>query len=135
MSRKIEDLTPEAQEKHGLFKSAMDEAGIPFMVTCTMRTQAEQDALYEQGRTKPGPVVTWTRHSRHTPRIGDNGKSRAFDIAILKDGKPCWDAKVSVDGDRVPDYQEAGEIGERVGLRWGGRWKPADLCHFETMEV
>jgi hypothetical protein len=30
------------------------------------RTQERQDALFAQGRTAPGPVVTWTRESRHT---------------------------------------------------------------------
>ncbi|MFN9213906.1 MAG: hypothetical protein ACK6DK_04925, partial [Gemmatimonadota bacterium] len=29
------------------------------------RSQARQDALYAQGRTAPGPVVTWTRDSAH----------------------------------------------------------------------
>lgn len=29
------------------------------------RSQAEQDALFAQGRTRPGPVVTWTRDSDH----------------------------------------------------------------------
>jgi len=27
-----------------------------------------------------------------------------------------------VDGDAIPDYEEAGKIGESLGLRWGGRF-------------
>lgn len=124
-SRKIADCIPEIQQKFAAFAVKMAETGIPFMLTCTRRTQEEQDALYAQGRTKPGPKVTWTRKSRHI-------EGRAFDIAVLRDGKPCWDVKADVNADAVPDYDQAGAIGESVGLRWGGRFTPPDRCHFEV---
>lgn len=124
MSRLITDLIPECQELYKRFKLVMDMQGLTYVLTCTYRSQEEQDVLYEQGRTKPGKIVTWTHNSRHTSR-------RAFDIAITKDGKACWDVKVDVDQDQIPDYQEAGEIGESVGLVWGGRWKKPDYPHFE----
>ncbi|HOL44530.1 MAG TPA: M15 family metallopeptidase [Methanothrix sp.] len=124
-SRRINDCCEELQLKFAAFAVKMAEAGIPFMLTCTLRTQAEQDALYAQGRTKPGPIVTWTRKSKHI-------EGRAFDIAILRDGKPCWDVKADVNQDSVPDYIQAGEIGESVGLIWGGRWKKPDYPHFEV---
>lgn len=134
MSRKIEDLTPEAQEKAKLFEAGMQLAGIPFMFTCTYRSQEEQNVLYAQGRTAPGKIVTWTLNSRHTKRD-------AFDIAILKQGKPVWDIKVDVNDDDIPDYQQAGEIGEICGLVWGGRFKDSkgklrpDYPHFQMKEV
>jgi len=127
VSRRIEDLDPSVQLRLLRFAGKMAEVGIPWMITCTYRSQEEQDALYEQGRTKPGKVVTWTHTSRHTSRM-------AFDIAILKDGKPTWDVKVSVNGNEVPDYLEAGQIGEEFGLTWGGRWKKPDYPHFELKE-
>ena len=137
-SRRIEDLTPKMQELAKAFAAKMAEDGIPFMFTCTMRTQAEQDALYEQGRTKPGPIVTWTRKSNHVGRIIAGGLarsvSRAFDIAILHDGKPIWDTKIDVNQNHLGDYAEAGGIGESVGLRWGGRFKTPDMPHFEDPE-
>jgi hypothetical protein len=39
------------------------------------RSQDRQDYLFAQGRTRPGPVVTWTRHSEHT-------RGRAVDVTI-----------------------------------------------------
>ncbi|MBI2795787.1 MAG: M15 family metallopeptidase [Gemmatimonadetes bacterium] len=42
------------------------ERGREVTVQETRRSQERQDALYEQGRTSPGAVVTWTRNSRHT---------------------------------------------------------------------
>ncbi len=123
-SRKIEDLTPATQEKYRAFASKMAEEKIPFIVTCTYRSQAEQNDLFAQGRTKPGPIVTWTTLSKHTDRI-------AFDICINRDGAACWDVKVDVNKDGIPDYEEAGKIGESVGLTWGGRWKTPDRPHFQ----
>jgi len=115
-SRSIEDLTPETQELYHKFAVIMKAKNIPYIVTCTYRSQQEQDALYEQGRTKPGQIVTWTRKSRHTDR-------EAFDIAILKNGKISWN---------VDDYLEAGKIGRAVGLVWGGDFKTSkDRPHFE----
>lgn len=124
MSRAIEDLTEETQEAYWNFDAAMQEAGIDYIVTCTYRSQADQDALYAKGRTVPGKKVTWTRNSKHTGRT-------AFDIAILVNGKIIWNPELDADGDGVPEYTEAGEIGESVGLTWGGRWESPDAPHFQ----
>jgi peptidoglycan LD-endopeptidase CwlK len=130
-SRKIEDLVPAMQEKARAFAGAMAEVGIPFMFTCTYRSQEEQNELWSRGRDgDTRPKVTWTRKSRHTNRT-------AFDIAILNDGQPCWSTKISVNENDVPDYTEAGQIGESIGLKWGGRFRGAngkpqpDFAHFE----
>jgi peptidoglycan L-alanyl-D-glutamate endopeptidase CwlK len=127
-SRSIDDLVPELRALYWKFSAAMAQAGLTFMVTSTYRDQAEQDALYAQGRTKPGKVVTWVKRSKHQER-------KAFDIALLKDGKPVWDTKVSVNGNDIPDYLEAARIGESIGLRAGGLWKKPDYPHFELREI
>lgn len=53
------------------------------------RTQTDQDNLYAQGRTKPGPIVTWTRTSHHI--IQKDGYGHAVDIVAFVNGKPVWD--------------------------------------------
>lgn len=156
-SRKISDLTPSMQAKFKKFAAAMLAKGIPFAVTCTARTVDEQVALYAQGRKgmydvnklrivaglplltseNQNKVVTWTLKSLHLVDLDDgnpdNDKSRAFDIAITSGGKPVWDVKVDVNQDHLPDYIQAGEIGESCGLRWGGRFKKPDYPHFEDL--
>jgi len=91
--------------------------GLTFKVTSGNRTQAEQDKLYSQGRNgNKGPIVTWTRRSRH---IG----GRAIDLTLFSGKNPVWDSK---------HYTRAGQIGEELGLVWGGRWKRTpDRPHFE----
>jgi peptidoglycan L-alanyl-D-glutamate endopeptidase CwlK len=91
--------------------------GLTFKVTSGNRTQAEQDALYAQGRNgNSGPIVTWTRRSRH---IG----GRAIDLTLFSGKNPVWESR---------HYDTAGKIGKELGLIWGGDWKRTpDRPHFE----
>lgn len=100
---------------------ALELGVMDFSVICGKRTQAEQDRLYAQGRTEPGPIVTWTRNSKHI--TGD-----AVDIVPY----PLdWD-------DHNSFYKLAGIIKsaavlEDVELKWGGDWNSKDLPHFELV--
>jgi len=118
-SRDPLQLLPEMWPLFSGFRQGMIEAGIDFIVTCTFRPQSEQDDLYEQGRTTPGKIVTWTKKSKHTER-------KAFDIAIIKNGKISWNEN---------DYVAAGRIGMKVGLEWGGSWVRSDRPHFQMKEA
>lgn len=126
-SRKIEDLTPAAQRAYVCFAAGMEKAHIPYIVTCTYRDQTEQIDLWNQGRLRPGPVVTWTKHSVHTER-------RAWDIAIRKPGsrEVTWDLKCDVNENEIPDYEEAAEIGRSLRLRVGADFSRPDYPHFEV---
>lgn len=128
-SRKITDLHPDLQPLCLAFLGKCAEKGIPLMITCTFRPQAEQDELYAQGRTKPGKIVTWVKVSKHSFTIDGVPASKAFDVAVLKDGKPTWDIKVSVNDNDIGDYLEIAEIGRRLGLRAGADFR--DFPHFE----
>ena len=85
------------------------------------RTQAEQNAIYAQGRTKPGKIVTWTKASKH---IG----GRAIDFAALVGGKINWNTRY------YPEIaaafkQAAKEL--KIGVEWGGDWKTKDWGHVQ----
>lgn len=90
-------------------------------VICGYRSQAEQDRLWNQGRTEPGPIVTWTKRSKHTTR-------EAIDLGIFdRDTGRYLDAEDARRARRV--YQEIGPMFEANGCRWGGRW--GDAPHVE----
>lgn len=114
--RDINALTPTAQKACRLFLEKCKEAGIDIFITETYRSQKRQNELWEQGRTKPGQIVTWTLNSRHTSR-------RAWDIAV--NGNNLYDMSV---------IRKAGEIGKQLGITWGGIWSPPDYTHFEVTE-
>jgi peptidoglycan LD-endopeptidase CwlK len=120
-SRNPKDLCEAMKNLYERFQYCMESAGIDFILTSTLRTQEEQDALYAQGRTKPGQIVTWTKNSKHV-----DGK--AFDIVITENGKCDWNIT-------NPKWTQAGKIGQIVGLVWGGSWaKQRDFPHFELKE-
>lgn len=148
-SKNPEDLHPDVLPRYRAFKTKMGEAGLKFIVTCVSRTIYEQVALWAQGREplefvnalrklvgmvpivegENSRQVTWKLTSSHVVKIRKD-KSRAFDIALLyDDGKAHWDLKADVNKSQIADYQEAGKIGESVGLKWGGYYK--DYVHFE----
>lgn len=131
-SRDIDTLTQNAKAWFQRFRAHAEEAGLVYLrhwiVSSFYRDQEFQDWLWAQGRTRPGPIVTWTRNSRHTER-------RAWDIAIRdpKTGKIDWSVvKADVDLDHLPDYEEMAEIGRGMGLAVGMDFKKVDPCHYEA---
>jgi peptidoglycan L-alanyl-D-glutamate endopeptidase CwlK len=48
-----------------VIRRAAELTTTPFAVVSGNRTQAQQDYIYAQGRTRPGMVITWTRNSNH----------------------------------------------------------------------
>ena len=102
-----------------------------FMVSEGMRTLARQRELYAQGRTKPGPKVTWTMQSKHLVGL-------AVDLVPFNAGKPDWTAGKNFDAVAKAMFEAARELG--VAVTWGADWdrdgKPrergeSDSPHFQ----
>jgi len=126
-SRKLTDLHPQMQPMVTRFLANARAAGIDLLVTCTYRSNEEQAALYAIGRTKPGRIVTNAKPGRSTHNNTLNGKPAALavDVVPLRDGKPVWSAS-------DPVWKRVGEIGEKVGLEWAGRWTTfREYPHFQ----
>jgi peptidoglycan LD-endopeptidase CwlK len=117
MDRRIESLTPQTQELCRKLIAACADAGVPIIITSTLRTAAEQDRLYAQGRTAPGPIVTKLKGGQGIHETG-----QAFDVMPVNGG---YNAPTSV-------WNKIGQLGESIGLEWGGNWKSfKDLPHFQ----
>lgn len=103
-----------------LLERARAQLRHPVVLVQGMRTMDEQAALYAQGRTAPGRVVTNAR-----PGDSPHNFGAAVDVAFLDEaGHTSWDL-------RFP-WDPLGALGEALGLVWGGRWVvPRDLDHFE----
>lgn len=82
----------------------LNKNDIDYILTCTRRTKADQEALYAIGRTKPGRKVTWTLNSKHLT-------GEAFDFCIMKNGKCDWSMS-----DKEA-WDTAIEVGKNLGLR------------------
>lgn len=107
-----------------------------FRVIEGVRTPARQKLLYAQGRTAPGPKVTWTMNSNHfvNPKTGFG---HAVDILPAP-----YDWKNLKDFDDVAAamFQASKEL--NIPIRWGADWdrdgKPrergeTDNPHFELV--
>lgn len=92
------------------------------------RTWDQQRALYAQGRTKPGKVVTNAPAGKSVHNYG-----LAVDIVLIIDGKTAsWDTLKDFDGDKVADWMEVVRIFKKHGMEWGGDWKSfKDMPHFQ----
>lgn len=103
--------------------------GVNIVITQGLRTFAEQNALYEQGRSKPGAKVTNAKGGYSYHNFG-----LAIDFAVLlPDGSSVtWDMKRDGDGDKVADWSEAVQEAKALGFGWGGDWSSfKDYPHFD----
>lgn len=93
-----------------------------------LRTIAEQDALYAQGRTAKGKIVTNARGGSSYHNYG-----LAVDIVLIVDNKiASWEINKDFDKDGVPDWMEVVKIFKDAGWKWGGDFKSIkDYPHFE----
>ena len=118
-SRKIEDLHLIVQPMARAFVDECRRVGIEVLITSTYRDAESQDALYAQGRTKPGPRVTNARagQSMHNWRV-------ALDFVPTVAGKPQWNDLAA--------FARCGAIAEAIGFEWAGRWKTfRELAHIQ----
>jgi len=116
--RDINLLHPELKTKAEKLIELAKGKGINIIITQTWRTKAEQDALYAQGRTAPGSIVTNVKYPNSLHCWGV-----AFDVAVIINGKPSWIAA---------HFDQLGPLGESLGLEWGGRWANfPDRPHFQ----
>lgn len=122
MSRDVSLLHPRLIEKIESIKADCAAAGLPLLITVTTRTIEEQNELYEQGRTKPGKIVTNAKGDQSLHCWGV-----AFDFCRNVPGREYDDS----DG----FFEKVGSIGKKHGLSWGGDWeKFPDKPHLEMPE-
>lgn len=93
--------------------------GVHPYIDQTLRTFAESDALYAQGRTKPGSIVTNAKGGASLHNYG-----LALDFHLQINGKDSW----NVD----KNWMVVVKVFQAHGFEWGGSWKSLkDYPHFQ----
>ena len=111
------DLRPIVKRKRDEFLTLCKKNGVPVRVTSQVRSWAEQDKLYAQGRTTSGKIVTNAKGGESMHNHG-----LAFDVCF--DSITPW----------IGDWDKVGKLGESIGLEWGGRWASfVDRPHFQYL--
>ncbi|MEK4993266.1 M15 family metallopeptidase [Paenibacillus sp. FSL H7-0918] len=118
--------------------------GVPILITQGLRTIAEQNGLFAQGRTQAelnavglSSVKAQPDKLKVTNAKGGTSYHNfglAIDFALLlPDGKQVsWDLKRDGDGDKVADWTEVVQEAKALGFEWGGDFVSIkDAPHFQ----
>lgn len=117
-----------AEPLRKLAQSFLNDAGSPQSPASNMdvrvvqgyRTYEQQNQLYAQGRTTPGPRVTNAPGGFSYHNFG-----LAFDVGLFQ--RPALEYLRD-----SPVYDALGNVGKLRGLSWGGDWKSfRDRPHFQ----
>ena len=93
--------------------------GADIRIISGTRTYKEQAAIFAQGRTKPGKIVT---------RAGPGQSNHNFGVA--------WDVGFFEGVEYIDDPKPYRSLGEMIttkgnGIEWGGLWRFIDLPHYQ----
>ena len=114
-------MMPELEDCSISLKKEMKKLGYVVEVFQGYRSIAEQDILYNQGRTTGGKIVTKAKGGQSWHNFGC-----AFDMVFRPYGKWSWD--------EIHPWAELGRIGKGLGLEWGGDWVSfKDRPHFQIV--
>jgi RHS repeat-associated protein len=109
---------PVQKMARSLLYHARSDLGLDVRIIQGTRTYAEQNALYAQGRTTSGPIVTNAPGGYSFHNFGV-----AFDVGLFR-------GRAYIEGGS--GYTNVGHLGEGIGLEWGGRWHSfQDIPHFQ----
>lgn len=107
---------------------ALQKTKQDFLVLEGLRTPQRQRELYNQGRTTPGKIVTWTMKSNHLT-------GNAVDLVPYP---VDWNTVEKFDQIALAMFSAANELG--IKIRWGADWDmdgksrergESDSPHFE----
>lgn len=110
MARDVRQLHPRLQEKIVQLQALCNKEGLRLGIAECFRSVSEQNALYAQGRTKPGSIVTNAPGSSYSSQ-------HQWGIA--------FDFYKNVKGHAYDDdafFRRVGQLGKSIGLGWGGDW-------------
>ena len=93
--------------------------GLPVLITNTVRDAEYQQYLYQQGRTRPGGIVT----NSPVPTFHADHAGLAFDFCKNVKGQEYSDQDF---------FRQAAGLAKEMGFTWGGDWKTfVDMPHLQ----
>lgn len=107
-------------EYHNLYPTSPQ----PF-ITCTFRSNDEQEQLFAQGRTTKGKIITQAKGGESPHNYNP---SAAFDIAFVSlNNKLNWN---------LEQFKNFADIIIKIQplIEWGGGWRFKDSPHYQLKE-
>jgi peptidoglycan L-alanyl-D-glutamate endopeptidase CwlK len=130
---KTKKINPLFRQRLAMLAELLAQRGMQTLITDGLRTFAEQDDLFAQGRTTPGPIVTNARGGQSNHNYG-----LAVDMYPVINNRVFTDVPpgASVEFRRMfhAIQDVAGEEAERLGLFWGARFSGiTDTPHIQLL--
>ncbi|WP_081867087.1 M15 family metallopeptidase [Halobacillus karajensis] len=114
-----DNLHPTVKERKDELVERVREKGIQIVITEGHRSEEKQDALYAQGRSSEGEVVTHAKGGESYHNYG-----LAIDFALKAEGgNVIWDREYDGNGNGQSDWMETVEVAKELGFEWGGDWE------------
>lgn len=120
VDKSLDDLHPDLKSKAIAFFQKCKDSDLNAFPTETFRDPEREDMLHAQGITAATSITC-----KHCFEIDGKAASKAFDFLIKN-----LDGTIIANGSDSA-YHIAGQIGEALGLHWGGRFRHPDYDHFE----
>lgn len=121
MSNNLMDLEVVTRDLCSKWLQACAAVGLQVKVTETFRSLDQQMKDYAQGRTTPGAIITKAKPGQSAHNYG-----MAFDFCFVgKTLKECYPSESD------PRWLQAGQLGENLGLTWGGPNGKGDKFTFD----
>ena len=115
-------IYPPFMEKVQAMLAELQQNGTEFWAISGFRTGGEQMALWTQGRTRPGPIVTYAKAMESAHNFG-------IAVDLCRDGfierkglQPDW---------RPDSYTPLQAACKKYDLEWGGNWRFPDRPHVQ----
>lgn len=125
---RINKVHPKLRDELREIVNYIETLGIRIRITQGLRTIEEQNALYAQGRTKPGKIVTNAKGGTSFHNYG-----LAVDFCLLhKDGSVSFSINEDTDGDHIKDWDEVVNAFKKYGWEHGDRGY-FDNPHFQKV--
>jgi hypothetical protein len=110
----LRSLHPFFRDRIAMLVRNCKAKGIELAVVESYRTRVKQSEYYSMGR----------KYTRSTGGKSKHQYGLAVDLVPIVDSAAVWD--------NISLWRKIGLEGEKLGLRWGGRWRsPYDPAHFE----
>jgi peptidoglycan L-alanyl-D-glutamate endopeptidase CwlK len=114
----ITGLHPIVAESEKLLVRKAARRGIEVVITHGFRSNEEQNALFNQGRSIAGNIVTNAQGGESYHNYG-----LAIDFALrTPEGDVVWDMERDDNGNGQADWMEVVELAKELGFTWGGDW-------------
>lgn len=132
------DIHPGLVNVINLTLDKLQRQGTPFKVYSGLRTFAEQDKLYAQGRTTGGSIVTNARGGQSMHNYGLAVDLAPYNMLTEDPTDLWWPEPESRNGEiwyqlEKKLHEAAAEVDasspDNVEYEWGGRWKFRDVPH------